>query len=480
MMGRPLARLWIAALLLALLAAGAVFMTPSGGTQLRASSELQRMIAKGSVPWSEVERITVCRGAGNIIEFIRRDGHWWQSKPFAFPMQDAEVDGLLARATEVQVRTSAQMSTAADAAAATGLTADAPTVEFGWKGGSLTIRLGARLPAGFAWMNTDADPTPRVARSTFHDASLLGDFRQWRSPFLFTRADIECTRLVCEQRGQSGVERIEVIREGPQWRLISPLATRADRGAIERWLEALERAQTSGFVADNPSELLPFGLDRPMTTVEVHSQRQSVAPDGSVKREDEVERLEIGSPVRSGASERFARLTQRPEAVLELDATAVGAAVPIGLLLVDPTATGCRPEDIAALRVEPVGGEQWRLQRVAGDWKVVSSQGEMGADKAAAESLLTKLCSVRAAELTLERPSADLVTGRIVVESFDGRELAALSVVQERNNGRFGFDDGSGVLRIHPASLAIRLDAASYRPASQRSSVEARPSTQVP
>jgi hypothetical protein len=480
MMERPLFRLWTAAVLLALLAAGALFVAPSGSTQLRAASELQRMITEGSVPWSEVERITVRRGAGGIIEFIRRDGHWWQSKPFVFPMQDAEVDGLLARAAEVQVRASAQVAEAADAAVATGLTADAPTVEFGWKSGSLTMRLGARLPAGFAWMSTDADPTPRVARSTFHDAALLGDFRHWRSPFLFTRADIECTRLVCEQRVQSGVERIEVIREGPQWRLISPLATRADRGAIERWLEALERAQTSGFVADTPSELLPFGLDRPTTTVEVHSQRQSAAPDGSVKRVDEVERLEIGSPVRSGASERFARLTQRPEAVLELDATAVGAAVPIGLLLVDPTATGCRPEDIAALRVEPVGGEQWRLQRIAGEWKVMSAQGQLEADKAAAESLLSKLCSVRAAELTLERPSADLITGQIVVESFDGRELASLSVVQERNNGRFGFDDGSGVLRIHPASLAIRLDAASCLPAAQRPSAVARPSTQVP
>jgi len=481
MMGRPLLRLWIVAGLLGAIATMVWFASQSESVREDSVGGLRRMISEGSVPWADVQRVTVRRGAESITEFIRRDGHWWQSKPFEFPMQDAEVDGLLARAAEVQVRETATVAAASgDTMSATGLTPDAPTTEFAWGGGSLTLRLGARLPAGFAWMCTDADPLPRVARSTFHDAALLGDFRQWRLPFLFSRADVECTRLVCEQRVQGGVERIEVVREGPQWRLVSPLNTRADRAAIERWLEALERAQTSGFVADSPAELLPFGLDRPTTTVEVHSQRQSIAADGSLTRLDDVERLEIGSPVRSGAAERFARLTKRPDAVLELDATAVAAAVPIGLLLVDPTATGCRAEDIAALRVEPIGGEPWRLQRSAGEWKVVNAQGESEADKAAAESLLAKLCTARASELTLERPSSDLVVGRIVAESFDGRELAALSVVQERNNGRIGIDDGSGVLRIHPSSFALRLDAESCLPAAQRTRPVIPRTSQVP
>lgn len=480
MMRAPLLRLWVVAALLAALAATVWWASPSAREQEKSVGGLRRMIAEGSVPWADVQRVTVRRGAENITEFVRRDGHWWQSKPFEFPVQDAEVDGLLARVAEVQVRESVAVASANDSAVATGLTPEAPTVEVDWGAGAQTVRLGSRLPAGFAWMCTDADPQPRVARSTLHDAALLGDFRQWRVPFLFSRADVECTRLVCEQRGQSGIERIEVVREGPQWRLVSPLQTRADRGAIERWLEALERAQTSGFVADSPAELLPFGLDRPTTSVEVHSQRQSVAADGSVQRVDEVERLEIGSPVRSGAAERFARLTQRPNAVLELDATAVAAAVPIGLLLVDPTAAGCRAEDIAALRFEPIADEPWRLQRSAAEWKIVSAQGECKADRAATDSLLAKLCTARASELTLERPSADLLAGRIIAESFDGRELVALSVVQERNNGRFGIDDGSGVLRIHPSSFALRLDAQSCLPAAQRTNPIDPPTAQVP
>ncbi|NBX35939.1 MAG: DUF4340 domain-containing protein [Planctomycetes bacterium] len=478
MMARPLLRLWIAAVVCATLASVVWLSTAPAVSRAAAVGGLRRMIAVGSLPWADVERITVRRGAGSVIEFVRRGGHWWQSKPFEYPMQDAEVDGLLARAAEVQVRDGTTGADVVDATVVTGLTADAPTVEFRWASGGLTLRLGARLPAGFAWMCSDADPQPKVARSTFHDAALLGDFRQWRTPFLFSRADVECTRLVCEQRAKGGVERIEVVREGPRWRLVSPLNTRADRGAVERWLEALERAQTSGFVADNPAELLPFGLDRPSSAVEVHSERQSIAVDGTVHRTDQMERLEIGSPVRSGAAERFARLTNRPEAVLEIDATAVAAAVPIGLLLVDPTATGCRAEDIAALRVDPVGGEQWRLQRMAGEWKVVSAQGEAAADKAAAESLLAKLCTSRAAEVTLERPSAELVAGRIVAESFDGRDIAALAIVQERNNGRFGIDDGSGVLRIHPSSLALRLDSASCLPAAPQATPVPQPMPQ--
>ena len=96
------------------------------------------------------------------------------------------------------------------------------------------------------------------------------------------------------------------------------------------------------------------------------------------------------------------------------------------------------------------------------EWKLSSASGALATTTAKVEGLLGKLCDSRASEITLSAAPADLIVGRIVLESFDGREISSVNVSRERNEGRFGVDDGSGVLRIFPPSLGLRFDAAAY------------------
>lgn len=421
----------------------------------------------GSVPWSRIERIEISRGPNDRFEFVRRDGRWFQSAPFEFPMDGARLMEVVDQATGLTARIASTdgATETAEFLESTGLGANAPSVTLAWNdGGAVTVRLGRRLPAGFAWIDLGGEHAqPRAARSALHDAALLNDLRQWRQTLLFSRADVDCDRLVCESAGRDGaLQRLEIVRDGSAWKVVSPIATRADRAAVERWLEALARAQASGFVVDRPIELMPFGLDTPSGIVEIHASMRKTDADGRVSLQPMVERLEIGAPIRAGASERFARLTNQPEAIMEIDGTAVAAAIPPTLLMIDPTATGQRPSDVRAIRLEPVGGEALRIERLGSDWNMADVSGIHVAMVGKVDALLGKLCDSRAAEIMLSAAPADLVVGRIVLESFDGREISSIMVSRERNDGRFGVDDGSGVLRIFPPSLGLRFDAASY------------------
>ena len=420
----------------------------------------------GSVPWSQIDQIEISRGGENIFEFKRRDGRWFQTLPFEFPVDTArlmevvdQANGLTARAALADVAGSTK-----ELLDSTGLGADAPFVKLAWKEGSVKVRFGHRLPAGFAWIDLGGEQVqPRAARSTLHDAALLTDLRQWRQTSLFSRADVECDRLVSESPGRDGkTQRLEIVRDGSAWKVVSPISTRADRAAVERWLEALARAQASGFVVDRPTQLMPFGLEKAAGVVEIYASSRKTDADGRVTVQPIVERLEIGAPIRPGATDRFARLSDRPEAIMEIDGTAVAAAIPPTLLMIDPTATGQRPEDVRVIRLEPVVGETLRIERVGSEWKLSSASGAHATTTAKVEGLLGKLCDSRASEITLSAAPADLIVGRIVLESFDGREISSVNVSRERNEGRFGVDDGSGVLRIFPPSLGLRFDATAF------------------
>lgn len=425
------------------------------------------VFVEDSVPWSRVDRVVISRGSGGSFEFAERDGRWFQVQPFEFPIEPQRILELLGSAKLLTARvTTLGGEASVDALReGAGLRGDAPSITLGWKGGEISVRLGARLPAGFAWIDLNDGGLPRTARSTLHDAAILADLRQWRQTALFSRADVECDRLVAESIGRDGSpQRLEVVRDGPVWMVDSPIKTRADRAAVERWLEALSRSNASGFVVDRPTDLLAFGLEQPAAIVEIHAATRRVDANGHVQTVPAIERLEIGSQVRAGAQERFARLASRPDAILELDETAVAAAVPPTLLMIDPTATGQRAEDVRTIRFEPIAGTAFKIERIGSDWKITDEKGARSAMASTVDRLLRSLCESRASEIMLRPAPSDLMIGRIVLETFDGREIAAIAVSRERDGGRFGVDDGSGVLRVFAASLDLQFDPTAFEP----------------
>lgn len=453
---RSIAIIWIAG---ALVWVGAWRMwkgAQAGGSG--ADLALAPCFDSGRIDWEGLDRLEIIR-PDVTYEFARSGDGWTQVKPFAYPLDPLLVKQALEQLSSLKGRGEvvAEELQEGEFLQSAGLDANATRIVLHWKDGEASVALGRRLPAGYAWLAMDGKP--QVARATAHDLFVSSDLRQLRRGALFARADIECKGLHCQAQAPDGSPiDFEVERSGPDWMVTRPARTRADSEAVERWLDALARSRATGFVADSPESLAPFGLAKPQAVVEIRSVIRTGLESGEISEVPVVERLEIGSPVRPGAQEHFARLGAHPQAVFELDAAAVAAAVPQVLSLLDPTATGLRPQDIRAIEITPVEGDPVRIERSGAQWKVSWKEGLVDGDPAVVSSLLSKLCTLRATDLAMSKPPAELHVADFSVEGFDGRVLVKLSLAREAGAGRWGIDDGSGVLRIFPASLTFNLD----------------------
>lgn len=84
---------------------------------------------------------------------------------------------------------------------------------------------------------------------------------------VFTGFDkLKATSLTLKKR--SG-EVIEAEKVGDSWTLISPLEAPADAAQIDSLLDSLQNLKTDDVVAENTSDLTPFGLAEPRVTVSV-------------------------------------------------------------------------------------------------------------------------------------------------------------------------------------------------------------------
>lgn len=455
---RTVLGVWCAALALA---ACALLMWSLGGAG--AAGTLRTRVLERAPAAREVTAVSMQVGDAPALLWTREGTGWVQVEPFRCRVEAGPVERLLRAALELEADAPEAAADAAALRASSRLAPPVARVEIRAGERSMPLVLGRRLPGGRAWIAsaTGDDEIPRVADGTLHAAVLESDPRQWRDPRLFARADVDADGVSAEVRGRDGIpHRIELSRRGAGWRLVAPIETRADRVAVERWLEALARARSVGIVTDagNPSA---FGFDPPFAVAEIRATRRVPAGEG-VRAEAVVERVELGAPVRPGAEERYARIAGRPD-ILELDAASAASFVPVPAGLVEGTACGVRAADVQAIEVEPTGGSAWRAERDGAGWRVgVAAAGGGGAgalmDAKAVDPLLTLLCEGRASDVTLRPAPEELTCAKVRLIGFDGREAAAVRVSRERDAGRWGFDDGSGVLRIWPASASVPLE----------------------
>ena len=452
---RTIAAAWLVA---ACAAGAALFLWTAGpGAALPGA----RVRALAGIRAGTVDEVRVTAGSAPPVAWRRDARGWTQSEPFECRVDGDAIDTLVSVALALEAQPPERTESSESLLSAARL--DAPLVSIELAAGDVrrTLALGRRLPGGQAWIRVD--PTsggpPQVADGALHGMLLELDPRQWRDARLFTRADLECDGVSAALRGRDGVSRtIELARRGAGWQLVAPIATRADRAAVERWIEALARARALGVVTDSAPNLAAFGLDAPFGSVEVRSTRR--VPDGdSVREESIVERVEIGAPVRPGAEERYARIVGRPD-VLELDAASTATFMPLPMALVEATATGVRAADVRELLVEQDGQVTWSAARDGAAWLMRLDAGADAepVDARPVESLLTLLCEGRASDISLHPAPAELALGTVRLIGFDGRTLASVRISREPGGGRWGLDDGSGVLRVWPSSATVPIE----------------------
>jgi hypothetical protein len=80
---------------------------------------------------------------------------------------------------------------------------------------------------------------------------------------LFTAEPGDVTALEVKR----GAELLRFQREGDTWRMLAPVATRADRGAVEELITSVVTAKADREIAASPASLAEYGLDAPQADV---------------------------------------------------------------------------------------------------------------------------------------------------------------------------------------------------------------------
>ena len=203
--------------------------------------------------------------------------------------------------------------------------------------------------------------------------------------------------------------RLEFAKTGTDWRIVTPIAARADYAAVEGLMTLLSSTHMQQVVAPEADDLSAHGLDRPVVTATVVSANSKAS-------------LLIGRADEGG---RFAKDAARPEVFTVAES-----------LLTDLTkdVPEYRRKDMfdarsfTADRVETRRGDETLVFEKSSDgeetWQNAAGQN---VDTTLVEDLLTKLSNVRAqsfeatAHASLETPAVAVTIG------FDGDETETVT-----------------------------------------------------
>jgi hypothetical protein len=220
----------------------------------------------GTLGSDEIEEVEIRRG-DEVARARRENGDWRLVDPIDTDGDRTElsvITGAIATLTRQRV-----VVEDADDLAQYGL--DPPRIDVGFRTtGDPDMRrilIGDRTPGG-------SDLYARLAgerqvflvssflESTFDkDAFALRD----RSILRFERDEVRALDL------QAADSTLRFERDENDWRIVQPIAARADYGAVEGAVQRLGSGRMQSIVADETGDLRPYGLDRPVATMTVHT-----------------------------------------------------------------------------------------------------------------------------------------------------------------------------------------------------------------
>ena len=386
------------------------------------------------------------RGAGRAFVLKRQGETWTQVEPFP-----AELDGYSARqlvsqaASLVAVREIPDADSPESAAPAAVLTLEGDGVQH-------RIEFLRRGVAGRAWLR--ANGKRYVTESSLYERAVEMDPKEWRSRSLFPESLGRIERI----RRISREGTIQLERAGERWSMVSPIRTRADRARVEELVAAIGKSRSDGFIFDQPTNLEPFGLAAPIRTLAVD---YAASAGGTTTTRT----LLIGAPLGVGSDDCYAMIEGIPT-VVRLSGQTRDVLLPPDALLVDPTATSARPADVKRIEIRTKDASL-ELVRSLDQWTVAPIDGGVAGAALAAqtpvvEALLSALCVARAPEMSFAGFPKDLEVATVLLFGFDGKPLDIVRVARDTKSSRWGFDNGEGALRVHPAAMDVPLGLAAF------------------
>lgn len=435
-------------LALAVLLAAVTWMTGARGSNANAVAVRPTVFDAAELPVDDVSRIELARNDQATLVFERSDdGAWLQTAPIEHPMDPYSMRQIAVMAREVRVSDALAAADLGESLslASLGLQPPQATLSMTSPAGTSTVELGRRGVAGRAFVRRDDEVL--VVSPELHARVLEMDPREWRDRQLFSNAGVEAVAIELHQ----GDYTLRLERSGRAWSLVKPVVTRLDAEGRDDLFKTLAGAHSQGFIADDPADLAPFGLDAPPAWVEIVSRPAGAAVET-------IERLLIGVPI--GGSPDWYAMVEGRSTVFRMEGNTL-ARMFNSDALVDPTGSGVRPADVKSMTVR-TESDDFTIERDLDRWIAPARGGrEVPAD--VADQLLRGLTEVRAQAVNVAEFPRDASIGLVILRDFSGRAIDTIRVARAPEpDGRWILENGDNVLRLFPASTQLPLTAAAF------------------
>ncbi len=262
-----------------------------------------------------------------------------------------------------------------------------------YKGQTLPgIEVGKTTPIGFnAYIKLTDKPAVMLTSSAF-PSGMNKTVDQLRGRDLMTFKVDDITRVnITKDDGQT----IELARDGDKWKILKPGNYLADPTQVRQLLSTLVNAKVADFIADTPSSVTQYGLEKPHLTVTANGKGS--ASESLLFGFKQTEQGKDGVYVRRG--ERTPVYTVHQWVVSNLDRSVFD--------LRDKTVFNFQPSQVETADVK-VGSDHFTLKRAdGGKWNITEGASTVPADVAVVERFLDEVRDLKGVSIVADpMPSA--------------------------------------------------------------------------
>jgi hypothetical protein len=227
------------------------------------TSDRERVFAE--VTADDIEEIQITVGEGDTARVQKTDGTWRLVEPVEADADSTELSSITNSLASIDVQRVVDEN--ATDVAQYGL--QPPRIEVAYKVNGeeqpRRLQLGEKTPAGGDLYARVPDQNRVLLVSSFLESTFNKDAFALRDKAIlkFDRDKADGLELV---KGQTT---IQLTKSGSDWRLVKPIAARADFGQVESIVVRLSSARMEGIVEPEAKDLAKYGLDRPTATLTV-------------------------------------------------------------------------------------------------------------------------------------------------------------------------------------------------------------------
>ncbi len=340
----------------------------------------------------EIAKVTIERGKERLA-FERRTnapGRWQMVEPLNVAAEPTRLESLVR--TLKELRRSLDSGTVAGDPATYGLATPVAIVRlFGGSSQSAgqpsepiaTLEVGKSI-RGTRYVRPDREEGIETADSRLLAAVDL-PLSDWREPVVMGVATFEVASFSIKRPGQV----IAGERDSGGWKLTAPVKTPANPAKVESLLAALSALRVvkgaEGYVADNVKDFAPFGLDRPVVTVELITN----APRN-------LERvLEVGKQVPGHADRVYVRQGDQDDVVV-VESRALTEIPSDALPLRSKQVINLNPKAVNRIEIASPTAT-FAMEKGRNEWRLTQPTKEK-ADQAQIQALVTKLDGLETSE----------------------------------------------------------------------------------